>query len=228
MNLLRGLRLNSCKIFIKFAPQFFALMELKDIMSITGLPGLYKVIANRNDGVIVMGFHDNARRFVPSRQHMFTPLENITIYTTSEDPAELKQVFTDMKTQEVSLPKPGAKDDDAALRNYMKSILPDYDEEKVYVSDIRKLLKWYEMLDKAGVITLEETVEEAPTEELVETAEVIEETVNEAATTSETAAETETETKAAKPKKAKATKEVTEGEESAAPAPKKRAAKKSE
>jgi hypothetical protein len=186
-------------------------MELKDIMSITGLPGLYKVIANRNDGVIVNGFHDNARRFVPSRQHMFTPLENITIYTTTEDPAELKQVFLDMKKQESSLPKPGAKDDDAALRNYMKAILPDYDEEKVYVSDIRKLLKWYDMLDKAGVITLEETsTETAPAAEV---AEVVEEEVA---------------AKPAKAKKAKAAKETTEGEEAAAPAPKKRAAKKSE
>ena len=71
-------------------------MDLKEIMSVSGMPGLYKVIANRTDGLIVEGLHDKAKKFVSSRQHMFTPLENITLYTT-EDSIELRLVLSDMK-----------------------------------------------------------------------------------------------------------------------------------
>lgn len=136
-------------------------MDLKDIMAISGLPGLYKVMANRTDGVIVEGFHDKAKKFVSSRQHMFTPLENITIYTT-EDSIELKLVFSSMKKDEASNAIPDLKKvDDAGLRKYMKSVLPNYDEEKVYTSDIKKLIKWYQLLDAHNIIAvIDEKAEE--------------------------------------------------------------------
>ena len=149
-------------------------MDLKDIMAISGLPGLYKVVANRTDGIIVEGLHDKAKKFVSSRQHMFTPLENITIYTT-EDSVELKTVFSSMKKDESKNASPDIKKvDDASLRKYMKSVLPNYDEEKVYTSDIKKLIKWYQLLDANQLISvIDENASKA--EEVIEEAEVIEE-----------------------------------------------------
>jgi len=141
-------------------------MDLKEIMSVSGMPGLYKVIANRTDGLIVEGLHDKAKKFVSSRQHMFTPLENITLYTT-EDSIELRLVLSDMKKNETQHPIPDLKkSDDAALRAYMKLMVPDYDAEKVYASDIKKLIKWYELLDANKLVSvIEEDKEELAAEE---------------------------------------------------------------
>ncbi len=141
-------------------------MDLKEIMSVSGMPGLYKVIANRTDGLIVEGLHDKAKKFVSSRQHMFTPLENITLYTT-EDSIELRLVLSDMKKNEAKHPIPDLKkSDDATLRAYMKLMVPNYDAEKVYASDIKKLIKWYELLDANKLVSvIEEDKEELTAEE---------------------------------------------------------------
>ncbi len=141
-------------------------MDLKEIMSVSGMPGLYKVIANRTDGLIVEGLHDKAKKFVSSRQHMFTPLENITLYTT-EDSIELRLVLSDMKKNEAQHPIPDLKkSDDATLRAYMKLMVPNYDAEKVYASDIKKLIKWYELLDANKLVSvIEEDKEELTAEE---------------------------------------------------------------
>ncbi len=126
-------------------------MDLKEIMTITEMPGIYKVLAKRNDGVIVLGLHDESRKFVPSRKHMFTPLENITMYTTDE-PVELKVVLTSMIENREKFPIPDSKDSESNLRAYLKEILPTYDDEKVYISDIRKLVKWFSLLEKHDLL----------------------------------------------------------------------------
>lgn len=144
-------------------------MDLKDIMAISGMPGLYRVAATRTDGIIAEGLHDKVKKFVSSRQHMFTPLENITIYTV-EDSIELKYVFSNMKKNAGTTSVPDVKKaDDATLRKYMKSILENYDEEKVYASDIKKLIKWYLLLDQHNIISIiSEDAEVASTEEAAE------------------------------------------------------------
>lgn len=164
-------------------------MDLKEIMTITEMPGIYKVLAKRNDGVIVLGLHDDSRKFVPSRKHMFTPLENITIYTT-EDPVELKVVLSSMRDMKAQFPIPDSKLPESELRAYLKEILPTYDEEKVYISDIRKLVKWYSLLEKhdllkeaelpaedSTTLTVESSQELVNEEQVAETLEVVEEVV---------------------------------------------------
>lgn len=193
-------------------------MDLKEIMSVSGMPGLYKVMANRTDGLIVEGLHDKARKFVSSRQHMFTPLENITLYTT-DDSIELKVVLSNMKKNEGEHPVPDIKKtDDSTLRNYMKTIVPNYDEEKVYASDIKKLIKWYELLNvNQLVLVIEEGTEESANEDQKESAAV-------EVTSDEKSAE---DSVAEKPKKATKAKkaEATEGTEEK---PKKKPSKKAE
>lgn len=130
-------------------------MNLKEVLSISGMPGLYKMVANRDNGLIVTAIGDDKKKFVSSRQHMFTPLENITIYT-EEDSEELVSVLKLMKEKSSEVPLVKANVSSKELRAYFTKVLPSHDQEKVYTSDIKKLLKWYEALDKEGLLVFEE------------------------------------------------------------------------
>lgn len=123
-------------------------MELKEILAISKLPGLYQIVASRDNGLIVTPLGEQKRKFVASRQHMFTPLENITVYTNT-DSVELSGIFKSMKAGKLAMPDP--KSEDKTLRAYFTELVPDHDQERVYVSDIRKMLKWFTALNAAGV-----------------------------------------------------------------------------
>lgn len=135
-------------------------MNLKEIVAVSGLGGLFKVQANRSNGLIVQGFNEEKSKFLSSRKHVFTPLEGITVYTHTDN-EELENIFLKMKELADSNPLPDAKkasSDD--LKNYFLNVLPDYDEERVYVSDIKKLIKWFEILDKEGLVVKTEEAKE--------------------------------------------------------------------
>lgn len=119
-------------------------MELKEILSISKLPGLFQIKASRDNGLIVTPLGENKSKFVSSRQHMFTPLENITIYT-EDSSVELKEVFQAMKDS--NLDCPGNKAGDAEFRTYFAEIVPNHDQQRVYISDIKKIVKWFNLLD---------------------------------------------------------------------------------
>jgi hypothetical protein len=127
-------------------------MDLKDIVAVTGLSGLYKSAAKRNDGMIITSLETGKTTFASARVHMFTPLDTITVYVENNDTTELIKIFAEMKKQEKSNPVPDAKADNPTLKAYFKKILPNYDEEKVYFSDIVKIVKWYRLLDSKGMI----------------------------------------------------------------------------
>ena len=157
-------------------------MDLKDILAVGGLGGLFELVTQRQDGLIVRSLLDGKTKFASSRVHDFTPLESVTIYTTTEDDMELKKIFETMKEKSAELPIAHPKKSSGEeLRAYFKSIVPDFDEERVYTSDIKKLIKWYNILDELGKITMDEPKEkESETEKTdeepaVEDAEVIEE-----------------------------------------------------
>lgn len=145
-------------------------MDLKDIVAVTGLSGLYKVAARRNDGMIISSLENGKTTFASARVHMFTPVDTITMYVEGNDTIELLKVFAEMKKQEKENPVADPKSDKPVLKEYFKKILPNYDEEKVYFSDIQKVLKWYLLLDSKGMIDTEvEKKEEAPATEEKET-----------------------------------------------------------
>lgn len=124
-------------------------MNLTEILAISGKPGLYKVEANRDNGLIASELGSVKKNFFPSRQHMFTPLENITIYTEA-DSIELAEIFKTIKKDEKVLIK--AKSSADELRAFFLKVVPDHDQEKVYTSDIKKIIKWYELLKKFGLL----------------------------------------------------------------------------
>jgi hypothetical protein len=138
-------------------------MNLKEIVSISGLSGLHKIVSQRGDGLIVHSFDDNKSRFVPNRTHIFTPLEGITLYTQTDN-IELTKVLAEMKKQKDTNPPVDAKASNDKHKEYMRSIVADFDDEKVYVSDIKKLIKWFFILETQGLLV----EEEAPAEEVKE------------------------------------------------------------
>jgi hypothetical protein len=136
-------------------------MTLKDIIAITGVGGLFKLESQRGDGVIVKELGQDNARFVPTRTHDITPLENITIYDDA-DGVVLTDVFIEMKKQEAATPVPDAKAEESVLRGYLERILPKYDREKVYASDIRKLVRWYHLLDRQKLVDTEKPEKKEP------------------------------------------------------------------
>lgn len=137
-------------------------MEFREIIAVTGIAGLKRLVANRNDGLILSELNESNKKFYSNRQHMFSPLENIAIYTDS-DTVALLDVFIEMQKQKDSNPpiNPNATNDE--LRAYLATIIPAFDRGRVNVSDIKKLIKWYNILEEFDVFKRPETGEEAKT-----------------------------------------------------------------
>lgn len=136
-------------------------MDLKDIIAISGFGGLYKLESQRNNGVIVKELGQELSKFIPTRTHDFTLLDNITVYDDGDGQA-LIDVFIEMKKKEAEVPVPDAKANDISLKTYLEKIIPKYDKDKVYVSDMRKLVKWYRTLDALKLVDTEKPVKEEP------------------------------------------------------------------
>ncbi|MCP4122676.1 MAG: hypothetical protein GY751_13060 [Bacteroidetes bacterium] len=127
-------------------------MDLKDIVSIAGAGGLKTIVKQRPDGLIVAELDGSGKKFMSNRIHMFTPLENISIYTEN-DSESLANVFWKMKTICAENPPIPAKSRADELKAYMAVVLPDYDRDQVFISDIKKLIKWYNILDEYNLVT---------------------------------------------------------------------------
>lgn len=139
-------------------------MEYREIVSVTGLGGLFQLLATKSDGAIVRNLADQSTRFISARLHNVTPLESIEVYTTGDN-VRLHNVFQKMKESESSVKLVDAKTaDNNAIKSYFKSIFPEFDEERVYVSDMKKMLKWYEVLKANDLLNFEAAIaaEEAP------------------------------------------------------------------
>jgi hypothetical protein len=126
-------------------------MNYSEIVSVSKMSGLYQIHKKRNDGLIVKSLSDGKVIFAASRNHVFTPLENITIYTENE-PVELKEVFYSIKKNIGKNPLPNSKADGNVLRGFFEVVLPEYDKDKVYTSDITKIIKMYQVLDANNLI----------------------------------------------------------------------------
>ncbi len=124
---------------------------LREILSITGKPGLYKLISRGNNMLIVESLLDGKRVPTYSRDKIVS-LGEISMYTMGEDIA-LSEVLIKLGEKEgLQVASIDAKKaDNEALRAYFGEILPDFDRERVYPSDIRKLLQWYNILIQAGI-----------------------------------------------------------------------------
>ncbi len=126
-------------------------MDLKGIISISGKPGLYKVAANGRNNIIVQAI-DGGKKFPVFATDKISALEDISIYTYEED-VPLVEVYQKLAECEGYKKSINHKEPGAKLREKTTEFLPDYDEDRVYDSDLKKLYQWYNMLVDNGVIT---------------------------------------------------------------------------
>lgn len=155
-------------------------MEYRQIVAVTGLSGLYQLMSTKSDGAIVRSLADKSVKFVSARIHHITPLESIEIYTTGDN-VRLHTVLEKIKEDDAQVAVLNSKKDDKAAKAFFRTILPDFDEERVYSSDIRKVLKWYDILKANDLLQFDYLKQEAAVEEsdLPTEAVVIEETTEE-------------------------------------------------
>jgi hypothetical protein len=115
------------------------------------MSGIYRLKTNRNNGLIVDDLDQGKTQFVSLRKHQFTPLESVAIYTAS-DSVELDKIFQTMMEKEAELPPVDPKSNNDTLFGYFSQILPEYDPDRVYPNDIRKVIKWYQFLKERDMI----------------------------------------------------------------------------
>jgi hypothetical protein len=187
-------------------------MEYSKIISVTGLGGLFELLSSKADGAIVRSLEDKSTRFVSSRVHNFSHLESIEIFTV-RDNVNLADVFLAMQKDTTPLP---TEKDNAAVKKYFEAVYPDMDFERVYTSDMKKMVKWL------GILTANNIEIKAPQpEEEEETVDSEDKQEAEAVKDAEAAPQ-----KAAPKKTEKKKEEAAEEEKEAKSAPKKKAAPK--
>lgn len=144
-------------------------MNLTGIIAIAGKPGLYKVISRAKNGLVVESLSDG-KKMPALATHKISALDDISMYTYEEDVKlsdVLDKIYAFAKGGDAIDPKA----DGAELFSYFENILPDFDKDRVYPSDLKKLFTWYGLLLKGGIFEIKE-------ESAVQDAEVIEETKN--------------------------------------------------
>ncbi|MCL6524472.1 MAG: DUF5606 domain-containing protein [Thermoflavifilum sp.] len=135
-------------------------MAYKDIVSISGLPGLYEMLSSKAEGGIVRSLQDKSTRFVSARLHRFTPIETIEVFTTGAN-VPLAGVFKAMQAQEDKHPIPdSSKANEKALREYFDQVFPELDDQRVYLSDLKKMVRWYMQLKEHNLLPVYTTPEE--------------------------------------------------------------------
>jgi len=136
-------------------------MDYNRIISVTGLGGLFELLSSKSDGAIVRSLDDKSTKFVSSRVHNFSHLESIEIYTQREN-VNLVDVFKAMEASSEALP---SDKDPKAITAYFKKVYPEMDFDRVYGSDMKKMVKWFRILKDNNVeIKLSEYEEEAAPE----------------------------------------------------------------
>ena len=121
-------------------------MKLSQVIAVTSLPGLYKIVTEKKGGFIVESLEDGKRRFAPQRKHQFAPLESMAMFTDDGEAEPLDKLFKRMEEQAEDNPAPKPKAGKDVLFEYLADILPNYDKDQVHTSDVTRLLKWYHFM----------------------------------------------------------------------------------
>lgn len=130
-------------------------MRIKDIIAVSGVPGLSKLVTSRDNGLLLRDLDSGRTKFYATRKHQFTPLETVAIYT-NVDTIELKDVIKTMIEQQAENPIIAHNASSPEIISYFEKIIPDYDRDRVYLSDMKKVLKWYRKLEEKGLLVGDE------------------------------------------------------------------------
>ena len=138
-------------------------MSIQKILAISGKPGLFELKIQTRTGFVAESLLDGKRITVSMRSNV-SLLSEIAVYTYSEE-VRLAEVFKAIAVKENEGPTISHKEDDAKLKSYFREVLPEFDEDRVYTSDIKKIFNWYNLLQPKGLVTVEALSEEEKQEE---------------------------------------------------------------
>ena len=135
-------------------------MNFKEIATVAGKPGLYKILKPTRSGVILETLDEKKAKLVAGMSMRVSVLSDISIYTLTEEGAEpLESVMKKIEAEYSGDTGVDASSSDSELRAFLKSVLPDFDQERVYLSDIKKLNAWYQQIRKSAPEVLQENTE---------------------------------------------------------------------
>ena len=134
--------------------------SIEKVVAITGLPGLFILESSKSNGLIVADMDTGKKQFIPIRKHQFSPLQSIAIYTYTDSLA-IEEIFKNLISLEAEHNFAElVKADNKALAAFFRLTVPEYDEDRVYPSDMKKVLKWFDFLKQRGYFIPDEVVEE--------------------------------------------------------------------
>jgi hypothetical protein len=127
-------------------------MKFNELVAISGLSGLYQLVSTKSDGAIVRSLDDKTTKFVAARAHNVTPLDSIEVFT-QEDNIRLWDVFQVFKENisKVNI-SDAAKMDNNKIKDAFGILFPQYDRDRVYTSDMKKMIKWYGVLESYNLL----------------------------------------------------------------------------
>jgi hypothetical protein len=131
-------------------------MALKEIMAISGYSGLYKFVSQGRNGIIVESMADGKRSHIPASAKV-SALSDISVFTNEGEKA-LREILNSIKEKENSGPTISHKSTNDELKNFFLAVVPNYDTEKVYTSDIKKIVTWYNQLQSLGILDFSEEI----------------------------------------------------------------------
>jgi hypothetical protein len=122
-------------------------MEYRKLVSVSGFSGLFEVLGSKSDGAIVRSLDDNTTKFVSSRQHTLSHLESIEVFTINEN-VNLIEIFKTIESYTGTLP---SEKDPKAVKAFFEEVYPDMDFDKVYNSDMKKMIRWFNILKSHNI-----------------------------------------------------------------------------
>ncbi len=122
-------------------------MEYGKLISVTGHSGLFELISSKADGAIVRSLEDSTTKFMSSRINQFSHLESIEVYTT-DDNVNLIDIFKAMDSSGENLP---SEKDNKAIKSYFEKVFPSMDFDRVYTSDMKKMIRWFNVIKKENI-----------------------------------------------------------------------------
>lgn len=139
-------------------------MNLEPYIAVSGQSGLFELVNSRGNGLVLKSLGDGKVKFYSVRKHQFTPLGTVAIYTL-EGTTPLGEVFQTMYDKKGNKPPVSPKSEKHVIEEYVEFIIPDYDEDKVSFSDMKKLLKWFIFLEEKNLLKNKESSDLAKSEE---------------------------------------------------------------
>jgi hypothetical protein len=135
-------------------------MKFNELVAISGLSGLYQLVSTKSDGAIVRSLDDKTTKFVAARAHNVTPLDSIEVFT-QDDNIRLWDVFQVFKTNESKITSMDvSKMDNNKLKESFGLLFPQYDRDRVYTSDMKKMIKWFGILKAYDLLDDQESSNE--------------------------------------------------------------------